>query len=163
GSTPGRDRGERRRVEPGAGRPRRVRHPWRHRGLAYDLDFDFDHGDRRGSAVTARPAVDGSIVELCAVLGDETRWQILAVLGSRAASASELARELPVSRQAIAKHLELLAQVGLAERERAGREVRYRALGARLTELADHLETIGRGWEARLSRLKDVAEQLPRQ
>ncbi|WP_022918653.1 ArsR/SmtB family transcription factor [Ruania albidiflava] len=113
--------------------------------------------------MTARPAVDGSIVELCAVLGDETRWQILAVLGSRAASASELARELPVSRQAIAKHLELLAQVGLAERERAGREVRYRALGARLTELADHLETIGRGWEARLSRLKDVAEQLPRQ
>ncbi|WP_277051361.1 ArsR/SmtB family transcription factor [Ruania albidiflava] len=113
--------------------------------------------------MTASPAVDGSIVELCAALGDETRWQILAVLGSRAVSASELARELPVSRQAIAKHLELLAQVGLAERERAGREVRYRALGARLTELADHLETIGRSWEARLSRLKNMAEQLPQQ
>ncbi len=111
----------------------------------------------------ASPAVDGSIVELCAVLGDETRWQILSSLGARAASASELARELPVSRQAIAKHLELLAQVGLAERERAGREVRYRALGARLTELADQLETIGRGWQARLSRLKDVAERLPRE
>lgn len=106
-------------------------------------------------------AVDGSVVELCAVLGDETRWQILSLLGTRAASASELARELPVSRQAIAKHLELLAQVGLAERERAGREVRYRALGARLSELADQLETIGRGWDTRLSRLKDVAENLP--
>lgn len=106
-------------------------------------------------------AVDSSVVELCAVLGDETRWQILSLLGTRAASASELARDLPVSRQAIAKHLELLAQVGLAERERAGREVRYRALGARLSELADQLETIGRGWDTRLSRLKDVAENLP--
>ena len=110
--------------------------------------------------MTAGPAVDGAVVELCAVLGDETRWQILTLLGTRAASASELARELPVSRQAIAKHLDLLAQVGLAERERAGREVRYRALGSRLTELAEHLETIGRGWDTRLARLKDVAENL---
>ena len=109
------------------------------------------------------PAVDSSVVELCAALGDETRWQILGLLGSRAASASELARELPVSRQAIAKHLELLAQVGLADRERAGREVRYRALGARLTELADQLEAIGRGWDTRLARLKDVAENLSEQ
>lgn len=112
--------------------------------------------------MAASPAVDGSIVQLCAVLGEETRWQILTVLGTRAASASELARELPVSRQAITKHLELLAQVGLADRERAGRQVRYRALGARLTELAEQLETIGRGWDARLSRLKEVAENLPR-
>lgn len=112
--------------------------------------------------MAASPAVDGSIVQLCAVLGEETRWQILTVLGTRAASASELARELPVSRQAITKHLELLAQVGLADRERAGRQVRYRALGARLTELAEQLETIGRGWDTRLSRLKEVAENLPR-
>lgn len=108
------------------------------------------------------PAVGGSVVELCAVLSDETRWQILSLLGAQAASASQLARELPVSRQAIAKHLEHLMQVGLVDRERAGREVRYRALGARLSELADQLDTIGRGWDARLSRLKDVAENLPR-
>ncbi|HIZ37375.1 MAG TPA: metalloregulator ArsR/SmtB family transcription factor [Candidatus Ruania gallistercoris] len=113
--------------------------------------------------MNASPAVDGVVVELCAVLGDETRWQILTLLGARAASASELSRELPVSRQAIAKHLELLAQVGLAERERAGREVRYRALGSRLTELAEQLETIGRGWDVRLARLKDVAESLPQE
>ena len=112
--------------------------------------------------MNASPAVDGVVVELCAVLGDETRWQILTLLGARAASASELSRE-PVSRQAIAKHLELLAQVGLAERERAGREVRYRALGSRLTELAEQLETIGRGWDVRLARLKDVAESLPQE
>ena len=111
----------------------------------------------------AGPAVDSSVVELCAVLGDETRWQILSLLGARAASASELSRELPVSRQAIAKHLDLLAQVGLAERERSGREIRYRALGARLSELADRLETIGRGWDTRLARLKDVAENLPQE
>jgi DNA-binding transcriptional ArsR family regulator len=101
-------------------------------------------------------------VPLCAALADATRWEILAVLGDRDASASELAEDLPVSRQAIAKHLQQLAAVGLVEPVRVGRAIRYRALGARLGQLARHLETIGRGWDARLARLKDVAEALHR-
>ncbi|ACQ82109.1 regulatory protein ArsR [Beutenbergia cavernae DSM 12333] len=99
-------------------------------------------------------------VPLCAALSEPMRWQILEVLGSRDASASDLARELPISRQAIAKHLAQLEAVGLVEPVPDGRAIRYRALGARLGMLADRLEAVGRGWDRRLARLADVAERL---
>lgn len=99
-----------------------------------------------------------SPVPLCAALADESRWQILQRLGSRAMSASELATELPISRQAIARHLQVLAEAGLVEAHREGRQLRYVALGARLSELAGHLEAIGRTWDARLTRLAALAE-----
>ena len=72
-------------------------------------------------------------VAVCAALADETRWDILRRLGEESRSASELADLLPVSRQAIAKHLGVLAEVGLVEPSREGRQVRYRALGQQLT------------------------------
>lgn len=102
-----------------------------------------------------------TVVELptvCAALGDQTRWDILTRLGDGAKSASALARVLPVSRQAIGKHLEVLAEVGLVVPERRGREVVYCAVGARLNALARELEQIGRSWENRLQRIKDLAE-----
>lgn len=98
-------------------------------------------------------------VPLFAALADESRWQILTLLGEADRSASELADLLPISRQAIAKHLRHLEEVGLAEPIREGRAVRYRALGSRLGQLATQLETIGRGWDARLARLRDLAER----
>jgi DNA-binding transcriptional ArsR family regulator len=95
-----------------------------------------------------------------AALADDTRWDILTRLGSRELSASALATELPVTRQAIAKHLAALTAAGLVSANRSGREVRYRALGTRLTEVADELLAVGAEWDARLARLKAVAEQL---
>jgi DNA-binding transcriptional ArsR family regulator len=95
-----------------------------------------------------------------AALADDTRWDILTRLGSRELSASALAAELPVSRQAIAKHLAALTAAGLVAADRSGREIRYRALGARLTEVADELLAVGAEWDARLARLKAVAERL---
>ena len=96
---------------------------------------------------------------MCAALGDPTRWDILSRLGEGASSASALARVLPVSRQAIGKHLELLREVGLVESEQRGREVVYIALGARLGALARELDRIGRSWESRLLRIKELAER----
>lgn len=96
---------------------------------------------------------------VCAALGDPTRWEILTRLGVGPMSASALARVLPVSRQAIAKHLEVLREVGLVESEQRGREVVYVAVGARLNALARELDRIGRSWESRLSRLKRLAER----
>ena len=93
-----------------------------------------------------------------AALGDDTRWAILTRLGQAPASASALARELPISRKAIVKHLELLSAAGLVESERVGRELVYRALGGRLSDVARELERIGRSWEARLARIKRLAE-----
>lgn len=100
-------------------------------------------------------------MEMPAVLGvlaDETRWRILTELGAQDLSASALAVRLPVSRQAIAKHIGVLADAGLVESVRVGREVRYRALGARLSALGRELETVGRRWETRLAAIKRIAE-----
>ena len=93
-----------------------------------------------------------------AALGDETRWQLLVRLGEGPASASALAREFPVSRQAIVKHIEVLREAGLVESEQRGREVVHRALGGRLSDLARRLDLIGRGWDTQLARVKELAE-----
>ncbi len=68
-------------------------------------------------------------------------------------------KELPVSRQAIAKHLEVLAQVGLVEGQRHGREVVHHPVGARLSELGRDLQRIGEVWEHRLAGIKRIAEE----
>jgi DNA-binding transcriptional ArsR family regulator len=96
---------------------------------------------------------------MCAALSDPTRWEILTRLGQGAMSASALARVLPVSRQAIGKHLEVLREVGLVESEQRGREVVYLVVGTRLSSLARELDRIGRSWENRLLRIKQLAEQ----
>ena len=103
---------------------------------------------------------NSTLVPVLAALGDDTRWSILVALGEGDASASALAGRLPISRQAIAKHLAVLQQVGLVEPVRAGREVRYRVLGARLGETARTLEQIGAEWDRRLAAIKQIAEGL---
>jgi DNA-binding transcriptional ArsR family regulator len=102
----------------------------------------------------------GTLVPVFAALGDETRWSVLAALGEGDASASTLADRLPVSRQAIAKHLTVLQKVGLVEPVRIGREVQYRVIGAQLSDTARRLEAIGTEWDRRLAAIKDIAEQL---
>lgn len=94
-----------------------------------------------------------------AALADDTRWNVLVRLGQEPASASTLARELPVSRQAIVKHLEVLAGAGLVVSRRRGREVVHVAVGERLSSLGRDLERIGRGWDDRLTALKETAEE----
>lgn len=101
-----------------------------------------------------------SLVPTFAALGDPTRWSLLVRLGESPASASALSKQIPVSRQAIAKHLAVLLEVGLVEQVRVGREVQYQALGSRLTNTADALAQVGAAWEARLAVIKQVAEGL---
>lgn len=98
------------------------------------------------------------VTAMCGALGDASRWQILQLVGQEALSASELAERLPITRQAIARHLGVLADAGLVEPERAGKQLRYRALGSRLSLLARQLEEIGRGWDRRLDAIKRLAE-----
>jgi DNA-binding transcriptional ArsR family regulator len=93
-----------------------------------------------------------------AALADDTRWTILTRLGEAPASASALARELPISRQAIVKHLEVLRGAGLVEAELQGRELVHRAIGGRLSDVARDLERIAAGWDRRLARIKRLAE-----
>ncbi|KQV00874.1 ArsR family transcriptional regulator [Microbacterium sp. Root322] len=95
-----------------------------------------------------------------AALADETRWSILTALGEGDASASALAGRLPVSRQAIAKHLAILQEVGLVEPVPVGREVRFRVVGTELSATAAKLDAIGREWDRRLAAIKEIAEGL---
>jgi DNA-binding transcriptional ArsR family regulator len=100
------------------------------------------------------------LVATCAALGEPTRWAVLSALGEGEASASALAARLPVSRQAIAKHLSVLEAVGLVEAVQVGREVRYRALGSALSATARELERVGAAWERRLGIIRDIAEGI---
>jgi DNA-binding transcriptional ArsR family regulator len=101
-----------------------------------------------------------ALVPVFAALGDETRWSILAALGEGDASASALAGRLPVSRQAIAKHLAQLQDVGLVEPVRVGREVQFRVIGSQLSITARRLDAIGAEWDRRLEAIKRIAESL---
>ena len=95
-----------------------------------------------------------------AALGDDTRWSILEALADGEASASALADRMPITRQAIAKHLAVLLEVGLVESFRAGRELRYRVLGASLSATARALDAVGAAWDRRLASIKQIAEGL---
>ena len=101
-----------------------------------------------------------TLIPMFAALADETRWSILTALGEGGASASALAGRLPVSRQAIAKHLAVLQEVGLVEPIPVGREVRFRVIGTELAVTAAKLDAIGRDWDRRLAAIKEIAEGL---
>jgi DNA-binding transcriptional ArsR family regulator len=104
---------------------------------------------------------EASLAPTFAALGDDTRWGILVRLGQAPASASALAAELPITRQAIVHHLEVLRAVGLVEAERRGRELRYRPVGSRLSVLGRDLQVMAGAWDRRLAALKAKAEAGP--
>jgi len=88
-------------------------------------------------------------------LADPTRRRMLSVLGEReTATATELAAELPVTRQAVAKHLAALAAVGLVEPTRKGREMRYRLTPEPLSGAMAWMATVGGRWDSRLDDLR---------
>jgi len=101
-----------------------------------------------------------ALITVFAALGDETRWSILSALGEGEASASALAGRLPVTRQAIAKHLAVLQEVGLVEPVPVGREIRYRVVGSELAATARQLDVVGAAWDRRLAAIKRIAEEL---
>ena len=77
-------------------------------------------------------------------LSDPTRRALLAAIAQeRAVTATELASELPISRQAVLKHLNALASAGLLDRERSGREVRYRVTPEPLSDAVGWMADVG--------------------
>lgn len=101
-----------------------------------------------------------NLVPVFAALGDDSRWSILGALAESDASSSALAGRLPLSRQAIAKHLAVLQDVGLVEAYPAGREVRYRVIGSELSATAKRLDAVASAWDGRLAAIKAIAEGL---
>jgi DNA-binding transcriptional ArsR family regulator len=93
-------------------------------------------------------------------LADPTRRGIFRVLAEGGAdTASELARILPITRQAVSKHLAALAEAGLVASERSGRETRYRPTPAPLDDAAAWMDEVGALWDARLVSLSALVER----
>lgn len=86
-------------------------------------------------------------------LADPMRRRLLAQIAEQPATATELAGELPISRQAVTKHLSSLAQAGLVARERAGRDIRYRVTPEPLGDAVSWMAEVGAQWDERLARL----------
>ncbi|HET9015718.1 MAG TPA: metalloregulator ArsR/SmtB family transcription factor [Thermomicrobiaceae bacterium] len=106
--------------------------------------------------MSARPH---DVVPVLVALADPTRRHLLEVLAETGqASASTLAERLPVSRQAVMKHLRVLAGAGLVDGGRAGREVLYRVRPEPLDESARWLADLAATWDRRLAALKRAAE-----
>lgn len=108
----------------------------------------------------ADPLGSDRITAVFAALGDPTRWAILDVLGDgEAVTASRLADRLPVSRQAIAKHLGILEEAGLVASQRDGRSVRYVVEGNRLEEASRWMSDRAAVWDRRLAAIRKLGEQ----
>jgi DNA-binding transcriptional ArsR family regulator len=88
-------------------------------------------------------------------LGDPMRRRLLALLGTRGeASATDLARELPVSRQAVQKQLSTLSSAGLVAARRSGREVLFSPTPAPMSEAMAWMAEVGAQWDERLAVLE---------
>ncbi|KOV58775.1 ArsR/SmtB family transcription factor [Streptomyces sp. MMG1121] len=92
-------------------------------------------------------------------LADPIRREVLAVLAREGgATSTSLAAALPITRQAVAKHLAVLDRAGLVRAHRAGREVRYEADLQPLRRTTRWMDTLATRWEHRLNAIKDLAE-----
>jgi DNA-binding transcriptional ArsR family regulator len=98
---------------------------------------------------------------LWSAVADPTRRRVLdALLEHGEASTTTLAEGLPVTRQAVAKHLAVLDRVGLVAGRRSGREVRYTIRPARLDAAAEAMARVAAQWDRRLVRIKRLAESI---
>ena len=102
--------------------------------------------------------------ELWSAVGDPTRRRMLdLLLVDGTGTATSLSEQLPVTRQAVAKHLVVLDRAGLVHGATAGRERRYRVDDAQLARAAAQLAGVGSSWDGRLRRIARMAEEIERQ
>jgi ArsR family transcriptional regulator, cadmium/lead-responsive transcriptional repressor len=101
---------------------------------------------------------------LWSAIGDPTRRRILdRLLADHDATATSLSADLPVTRQAVAKHLVVLERAGLVHGNPFGREVRYRIDSAQFARAVAQLAAVGATWDTRLRRIKRIAEAIEKQ
>ncbi|MCU1412893.1 MAG: ArsR family transcriptional regulator [Microbacteriaceae bacterium] len=101
--------------------------------------------------------------DLWSAIGDPTRRRMLDLLLAGGGTATSLAVELPVTRQAVAKHLAVLDRAGLVTVAEVGREKRYDVDDAQFAKAVAQLAAVGSAWDARLSRIKRIAESLQKE
>jgi DNA-binding transcriptional ArsR family regulator len=104
-------------------------------------------------------APEADVGAVFGALADPTRRHLVEVLAAEpGATATGLASSLPISRQAVAKHLKLLAEAGLVNRRRRGREALFELETEPLAEAVAWIGTVGAEWDGNLDALKRVLE-----
>ncbi|HEX7263891.1 MAG TPA: metalloregulator ArsR/SmtB family transcription factor [Candidatus Dormibacteraeota bacterium] len=100
---------------------------------------------------------------LLEAVSDISRRRVLDLILARdEVTATQLAAELPFTRQAVAKHLAVLDRAGLVESKRHGREVRYSARPEQIDVAARAMAKVAARWDARLEAIKKAAEAAAR-
>ena len=107
------------------------------------------------------PKEPGAVFE---ALADPTRREVLTLVGRHGpVTATELAAQLPVSRQAVAKHLDALRTAGLVDRDKHGRDVRYGLCPSGLEHAGAWMEEVGAAWDKRLAAIAKRAAKSRKQ
>ncbi|MEV0796922.1 MULTISPECIES: metalloregulator ArsR/SmtB family transcription factor [unclassified Kribbella] len=100
---------------------------------------------------------------LWSAVGDPTRRRMLdLLLANGGGTATGLSDQLPVTRQAVAKHLAVLERVGLVHAKPSGRERRYTVDESQLSRAIAQLTSVSDAWDRRLQRIKRIAETIQR-
>jgi len=101
--------------------------------------------------------------DLWSAIGDPTRRSMIdLLLAGGTGTATSLSAQLPVTRQAVSKHLAVLGRVGLVHAEPVGRERHFQVDEAQLARAVAQLSAVGATWDARLRRIKQIAETIER-
>lgn len=108
-----------------------------------------------------RTSVDAAAGSVLNALADPMRRNVLTAVAARdgAATATDIAADLPVTRQAVAKHLVVLADAGLIAGVRRGRETRYSVVAGSLRPAADWIHRTEASWDRRIQRLHQHLER----
>ncbi|SFB42785.1 transcriptional regulator, ArsR family [Amycolatopsis marina] len=102
--------------------------------------------------------------EVWSAIGDPIRRRLIdLLLAQGVGTPTGLSDRLPISRQAVTKHLGVLDRAGLVHATPMGRERRYEVDQAQLSRAVRQLNEVGKTWDARLNRIKRIAEQIQRQ
>jgi DNA-binding transcriptional ArsR family regulator len=114
----------------------------------------------RSSAV--RRAARSASAGVFAALGDPTRLAVVARLGGEGPlSIARLTQESGVTRQAVRKHLDVLARAGLVRGRRRGRESLWELEPRRLEIARRYLDVVSRRWDEALDRLREIVVRTP--
>ena len=93
-------------------------------------------------------------------IADPTRRAIIALIAVQAMTPNALAAHFDTSRQAVSKHLQILAECELVTQEQKGREIYYRLQIEKMKEIDEWLEQYRKIWESRYTQLEELLSTL---